>query len=202
LDQHREASPTEVEPQDSEAGHDAITRLADEILPVLIARLGVSGLGELEVRQDGWRVRLRRDTNGGNGAEGASGAGGSTHSGGGSAGSAGSAGGQRPRGTDRAGDRRHDGGHGGEGGGSGAGRRERGRRAITSPAVGFYLPKEGLAVGAAVREGDLLGHVEVLGVRQDVVAPENGMIASLVAQSGEAVEYGQPLLRIEPEGRG
>jgi biotin carboxyl carrier protein len=35
--------------------------LAEEILPALIARLRASGLAELEVRQAGWRVRLRRD---------------------------------------------------------------------------------------------------------------------------------------------
>ena len=35
--------------------------LAAEILPALIARLRASGLAELEVRRDGWRVRLRRD---------------------------------------------------------------------------------------------------------------------------------------------
>lgn len=35
--------------------------LTEEILPALIARLRASRLGELEVRSDGWRVRLRRD---------------------------------------------------------------------------------------------------------------------------------------------
>jgi acetyl-CoA carboxylase biotin carboxyl carrier protein len=35
--------------------------LADDVLPALIARLRASGLAELEVRQAGWRVRLRRD---------------------------------------------------------------------------------------------------------------------------------------------
>ena len=42
------------------ADHAAIDRLASELLPALIAKLGATGLGELEVRQDGWRVRLRR----------------------------------------------------------------------------------------------------------------------------------------------
>ncbi len=39
----------------------AFERLADDILPALVARLDGSGLGELEVRDGGWRVRLRRD---------------------------------------------------------------------------------------------------------------------------------------------
>ena len=46
------------------ADHAAIDRLASELLPALIAKLGATGLGELEVRQDGWRVRLRRPADG------------------------------------------------------------------------------------------------------------------------------------------
>ncbi|MDQ3870875.1 MAG: hypothetical protein M3301_04570, partial [Chloroflexota bacterium] len=37
-----------------------LARLADEVVPVLMARLEASGLAELEVRENGWRVRLRR----------------------------------------------------------------------------------------------------------------------------------------------
>src|SRR5436309_9082875 len=39
---------------------DTIARLAQEVVPTLIARLANSNLGELEVRENGWRVRLRR----------------------------------------------------------------------------------------------------------------------------------------------
>ena len=35
-------------------------RLADELLPALIARLSASSLGELEIREASWRIRLRR----------------------------------------------------------------------------------------------------------------------------------------------
>ena len=45
---------------DHAADHAAIDRLTDELLPALIAKLGATGLGELEVRQGSWRVRLRR----------------------------------------------------------------------------------------------------------------------------------------------
>jgi acetyl-CoA carboxylase biotin carboxyl carrier protein len=161
----------------------ALTRLADELLPLLIARLGASGLGELEVRQDGWRVRLRR--NGPNNAEPKQAAPAARPV-------------ARPAGHP---ERRHETAPGERGEGQAA-RRERGRVAITSPAVGYYQPRDGLAVGTSVREGDLLGHVDVLGVRQDVVAPETGILTVLSAQPGEAVEYGQPLARLEPEGRG
>ena len=46
------------------ADHAAIGRLSDELLPALIAKLGATGLGELEIREGGWRVRLRRPTEG------------------------------------------------------------------------------------------------------------------------------------------
>src|SRR6187397_3117731 len=42
------------------ADHAAIERLTDGLLPALIAKLGATGLGELEVREGAWRVRLRR----------------------------------------------------------------------------------------------------------------------------------------------
>lgn len=47
-----------------EAGDEpaAVDALTEEILPVLIARLRASRLGELEIRSGGWRVRLRRDS--------------------------------------------------------------------------------------------------------------------------------------------
>lgn len=158
-----------------------IARLADEVLPLLIARLGASGLGELEVRQAGWRVRLRRPLNGAADIGHPSAA-----SGRGSAAS-------RPA------ERRAD--HAPAADAETVGRRERGRLAITSPGVGYYQPRDDLAAGMTVRGGDLLGHVDVLGVRQQVVAPEAGILATLSAEAGEAVEYGQTLARLEPEGR-
>ena len=39
---------------------DPMEALARDVLPALIARLGSSRLGELEVATDAWRVRLRR----------------------------------------------------------------------------------------------------------------------------------------------
>ena len=42
------------------ADHAAIAGSIDELLPALIAKLGATGLAELEIREDGLRVRLRR----------------------------------------------------------------------------------------------------------------------------------------------
>ena len=46
------------------ADHAAIDRLTADLLPALVAKLGATGLGELEVRGGPWRVRLRRPGDG------------------------------------------------------------------------------------------------------------------------------------------
>ena len=68
---------------------------------------------------------------------------------------------------------------------------------VASPAVGFFVYADGLGPGLAVGKGDPLGHVEMLGVRHDVRAPRGGTVRHLVAESGEAVEYGQIVLELE-----
>jgi acetyl-CoA carboxylase biotin carboxyl carrier protein len=68
---------------------------------------------------------------------------------------------------------------------------------VASPAVGYFVYAEGLGPGLEVTKGDELGHVEMLGVRHDVRAPRGGTVGHLVAESGEAVEYGQVVLELE-----
>ncbi|HET8777621.1 MAG TPA: biotin/lipoyl-containing protein [Candidatus Limnocylindria bacterium] len=68
---------------------------------------------------------------------------------------------------------------------------------VASPAVGFFVYADGLGPGLDVAKGDALGHVEMLGVRHDVRAPRGGTVRHLVAESGEAVEYGQVVLELE-----
>ena len=69
---------------------------------------------------------------------------------------------------------------------------------VTSPAVGFFVYADGLGPGLAVRKGDQVGQVEMLGVRHDVRVPRGGTVRNLVAESGEAVEYGQVVVELEP----
>jgi len=45
---------------DSEAAQRELTRVAEDVLPALIARFGAASLGELEIRHGECRVRLRR----------------------------------------------------------------------------------------------------------------------------------------------
>jgi acetyl-CoA carboxylase biotin carboxyl carrier protein len=70
---------------------------------------------------------------------------------------------------------------------------------VASPAVGFFVYADGLGPGLAVDKGDALGQVEMLGVRHDVRAPRRGTVRNLVAESGEAVEYGQIVIELEPQ---
>jgi acetyl-CoA carboxylase biotin carboxyl carrier protein len=163
------------------ADHAAIDRLTEDLLPALIAKLGATGLGELEVREGGWRVRLRRPADGQPPIRSRRPAERST--------------GDRPeRGTDRSTER--------------AARtlhrpleaktaRTQSRAVATSPAVGIYRPRADLAVGARVRAGDRVGAVDILGVAQEVVAPVDGILGSSLVESGDAVEYGQEILVIE-----
>jgi acetyl-CoA carboxylase biotin carboxyl carrier protein len=69
-----------------------------------------------------------------------------------------------------------------------------------SPAVGYFVPASGSEVGRTVRSGDVLGHVEMLGIQHDVAAPIDGVVIRSIAASGEAVEYGQPLVLVESGG--
>lgn len=157
------------------ADHAAIDRLTAELLPALIAKLGATGLGELEVREGSWRVRLRRP---------------------------GGPASRDRRATDRAGERTADRGlqaptrahHHAD---SRTASRADPRSVATSPAVGIFQPRTDLTAGSRVRAGDRLGAVDMLGVAQEVVAPIDGVVGTSLVEAGQAVEYGQELITIE-----
>lgn len=75
---------------------------------------------------------------------------------------------------------------------------------IGAPAVGlFHRGLEAgappvVAEGAVVRAGQVLGIVEVLRMPHPVEAPADGRVRRFLAESGQAVEYGQPLVELEP----
>ena len=164
----------------AQADPEVIARLADDVVPTLIARLERSRLGELEVRQDGWRIRLRRNL----GTDGATDQ------------SAQAPARRSERKTERqTTDRTADGASDGRSGQLHA--IDNAALEITSPGVGYFTPRDGVAAGLSVRGGDVIGFVEVLGVRHDVVAPEDARIIALEAEAGQAVEYGERLARLE-----
>ena len=67
-----------------------------------------------------------------------------------------------------------------------------------STAVGYFTPTEALVVGGSVQAGDLLGVIDMLGIPQEVSAPHDGIVANVLVEEGQAVEYGQALAEIDP----
>ena len=175
------------------ADHAAIDRLAAELLPALIAKLGATGLGELEVREGAWRVRLRRP------------------------GTSGVRDGRRPRSADRASASATEprgpapsgapmrarltpvgpGRDGRDGSTNGRDARPTARpsRPRRRSASSSRVPEA--RAGTKVRAGDRLGSVDMLGIPQEVVAPTDGVVGASLVEPGDAVEYGQDLIVIE-----
>ena len=60
---------------------------------------------------------------------------------------------------------------------------------------GYFGARPGLAVGHRVARGDVVGWVDVLGVRMEIVAPADGVVGRFVTEPGDPVEYGQELVR-------
>jgi biotin carboxyl carrier protein len=201
--------PARRDPEARAHDHDQIDRLTDDLLPDLIDRLAASGLGELEVREDDWRIRLRLP--GGTvptaSAPAEAGRGADRSSRGATGRPVGAAAGPTPPATSngaiaQATTPPTPAASGGDGRGNGtapAGGASGPHRVIAiSPAVGVFQPRPELRAGARVRQGDRLGAVDLLGVPQDVVAPEDGIVVDTLAEAGEGVEYGQDLVVIEP----
>jgi acetyl-CoA carboxylase biotin carboxyl carrier protein len=178
------------------ADHAAIDRLTDELLPALIAKLGASGLGELEVREGDWRVRLRMPADGPDRAPSRR-AGAPVRAGGPGTSSAAPAAPHGAAATPREAEATASGPRGSDAVRSADAHPPRPRAVAVSPAVGVYRPRPGLAVGSRVRTGDRLGVVDVLGVPHDVLAPSDGVVGGSYVEPGDGVEYGQELIRIE-----
>ena len=194
-------------PIDREADHAAIDRLADELVPALIAKLSASGLGEIEIAEGDWTIRVRRPADGGRGdrrsgerpARTQPGHAGLGHAGGFETHRAArdgrtaanvvpsSTNGSTPGSDDRD--------------TSVAGLMNANRAIATSPAVGIFQPRAEARTGTRVRAGDRLGAVDMLGIPQEVVAPADGIVGASLVEPGEAVEYGQELVVIELAAR-
>jgi biotin carboxyl carrier protein len=160
----------------------AIERAAAELVPHLAERLARHGLGEIEISRGDLRVRVAI-TGTGTDASPATVATGAAARSAASARSTASPQRTSPPGAPSPG-----------AGSDGAARRAQG---VTAPAVGYFVYADGLGPGLEVQKGDLLGHVEVLGVAHDVLAPRSGSVRNLVTETGEAVEYGQVLIELE-----
>ncbi|MCU0492328.1 MAG: acetyl-CoA carboxylase biotin carboxyl carrier protein [Chloroflexaceae bacterium] len=75
---------------------------------------------------------------------------------------------------------------------------------ITAPMVGtFYAapsPKDPPFVreGDEVRSGDRVGIIEAMKMMNEIESEVNGRVARVLVKNGQPVEYGQPLMVIEP----
>ncbi|HEY7984532.1 MAG TPA: acetyl-CoA carboxylase biotin carboxyl carrier protein subunit [Ktedonobacterales bacterium] len=52
--------------------------------------------------------------------------------------------------------------------------------------------------GGKVRQGQVVGTIETLNVLTEVEAPQAGRVAEVAVAEGQAVEYGQLLMRLDP----
>ena len=169
-------------PAQRQADHASLARLAESLVPALVQKLSSSGLGELEVREGDWRIRLRRSAPASSTAPRRS---------------------ERPRLGSHA--DRVRGARDRPAGGSAARGPVDGRRGpagprrtlVTSPAVGVFRAEKG--AGSRVRAGDRIASVDLLGIGQDVTSPIDGTVVDVFAQDGEAVEYGEEVAAVQAD---
>ena len=162
--------PSDRSSAQRQADHAGLARLSETLVPALVQKLNGSGLGELEVREGDWRVRLRRP-----------------------AGAAGPARRERPRAAAHA-----PAAHAATRPAAPETPRDPDRVAATSPAVGVF--RATAATGTRVRQGDRVAVVDLLGIPQDVVAPIDGIVVELLVETGNAVEYGEEVVMIAETG--
>jgi biotin carboxyl carrier protein len=74
---------------------------------------------------------------------------------------------------------------------------------LRSKWIGFFTrlhPKTGesyMKLRDVVKKEDIVGHVRVLGVLQDVKSEMSGKVKEILIEEGQPIEYGQPIMRFE-----
>ena len=77
---------------------------------------------------------------------------------------------------------------------------------VKSPMVGTYysVPEPGskpyLAVGDRIGKGQILCIIEAMKIMNEIESEFDGVVKEILAQNAHPVEYGQVLLRIDPNG--
>ncbi|MBS1879355.1 MAG: biotin/lipoyl-binding protein [Actinobacteria bacterium] len=77
---------------------------------------------------------------------------------------------------------------------------------IESPSVGLFwrAPSPGappfVELGGRVAAGETVAIVEVMKLMNHVASPVDGVVTAILVENGEAVEFGQPIVVVDPEG--
>jgi acetyl-CoA carboxylase biotin carboxyl carrier protein len=81
-----------------------------------------------------------------------------------------------------------------------------GHVAIDSPSVGLFwrAPAPGappfVEVGQRIAAGDTVAIVEVMKLMNHVASPVDGVVTEILVENGGAVEFGRPIVVVDPEG--
>lgn len=79
---------------------------------------------------------------------------------------------------------------------------------VVAPLVGVYYSsgtpgaKPFVEVGATVERGQVVGIIEAMKVMNEVTSDYRGTVTEILVQNGDAVQYEQVLMRIDPAGAG
>jgi acetyl-CoA carboxylase biotin carboxyl carrier protein len=77
---------------------------------------------------------------------------------------------------------------------------------IESPSVGLFwrAPSPGappfVEIGQRVAAGETVAIVEVMKLMNHVAAPVDGVVTGILVENGASVEFGQPIVVVDPEG--
>lgn len=83
---------------------------------------------------------------------------------------------------------------------------ESGFMEISAPMVGTFhrAPAPDVApyiqIGDRIEEGEVLFIIEAMKMMNEIVAESSGVVKEFLAKNGQPVEYGQPLILIDPRG--
>ena len=83
-------------------------------------------------------------------------------------------------------------------------KQESGLLVVTSPMIGTYYasPSPGdppfVQEGDEVEVGQVIGIIEAMKIMNEIASESAGIVAEAIATNGQPVEFGQPLLRLDP----
>lgn len=82
---------------------------------------------------------------------------------------------------------------------------EEGRMTLNSPVVGTFFRAPApdadacVEVGDSVKKGEVICIIEAMKLMNEIESEYDGKIVAILVENGQAVEYGEPLFRIEPD---